>query len=56
MGQSEDLETTNLVNIYNAAHYYKEPSTGGWKDHTLPDKRGDLGRTIIPIAIGPHTF
>jgi len=33
-----------------------EPSTGAWKDESLPIKKGDLGRPIIPIAIGPHIF
>ena len=56
LGQPEDLETANLVDIHNAAHYYIQPSTGRWIDYTLPDKKGDLGRPIIPIAIGPHIF
>ena len=55
-GQPEDLETANLVDIHNAAFYYTEPSEGRWIDYTLPDKKGDLGRPIIPIAIGPHIF
>ena len=29
---------------------------GRWIDYTLPDKKGDLGRPIITIAIGPHIF
>ena len=29
---------------------------GRWIDYTLPDKKGDLGRPIIPIAIGSHIF
>ena len=29
---------------------------GKWIDYTLPDKKGDPGRPIIPIAIGPHIF
>ena len=33
-----------------------EQSMGRWIDYTLPDKKGDLGRPIIPIAIGPHIF
>ena len=33
-----------------------EPSTGRWIDYTLPDKKSDLGRPIIPIAIEPHIF
>jgi hypothetical protein len=28
LGQLKDLETTNLVDIHNAAYYYIEPSTG----------------------------
>ena len=27
LGQPEDLETANLVDIHNAAYYYTEPST-----------------------------
>ena len=56
LGQPRDLETTNLVDIHNAAYYYTEPSTGRWIDYTLPDKKGDIGRPVIPITIGPHTF
>ena len=56
LGQLEDLETANLVDIHNAAYYYTEPSTGRWIDYTLPEKKGDLGRPVIPIAIGPHIF
>jgi hypothetical protein len=33
-----------------------EPSTGRWIDYSLPIKKGDLGRPVIPIAIGPHIF
>ena len=53
LGQPRDLETTNLVDIHNA--YYMEPSMGRWIDYTLPEKN-DLGRPVIPIAIGPHIF
>jgi hypothetical protein len=56
LGQLEDLETTNLVDIHNAAFYYTQPSEGRWIDYSLPDKKGDLGRLVIPIAIGPHSF
>ena len=44
LGQPEDLETTNLVDIHNAAYYYMEPSMGRCIDYTLPDKKGDQGR------------
>ena len=56
LGQLEDLKTANLVDIHNAAYYYTEPSTGRWIDYTLPEKKSDSGRPIIPIAIGPHIF
>ena len=55
-GQPEDLETTNLVDIHNAAYYYMEPSTGMWIDYTLPKKKSGPGRPVIPITIGPHIF
>jgi hypothetical protein len=54
LGQPKDLETANLVDIHNAAYYYMEPSTERLIDYSLPDKKGDPGRPIIPIAIGPH--
>ena len=56
LGQPEDLETTNLFDIHNAAYYCIQPSTKRWIDYTLPEKKGVLGRPIIPIAIGPHIF
>ena len=56
LGQLEDLETTNLVDIHNAAYYYMEPSTGRWIDYTLLEKKSNLGRPVIPIAIEPHIF
>ena len=56
LGQLEDLETINLVDIHNAAFYYTQPSERRWIDYTLPDKKGDLGRPFIPITIGPHIF
>ena len=55
-GQPKDLKTTNLVDVYHAGYYYIEPSTGAQKDESLPIKTGDLGRLVIPIAIGPHIF
>ena len=33
-----------------------EQSMGRWIDYTLPEKKSDLGRPVIPIAIGPHIF
>ena len=55
LGQPKYLETTNLVDIHNAAYYYIQPLMGRWIDYTLPEKKSDP-RTIIPIAIGPHIF
>jgi hypothetical protein len=56
LGQLEDLETTNLVDIHNASYYYIQPSMGRWIDYSLPKKKSDPGRPIIPIAIGPQSF
>jgi hypothetical protein len=50
------LETTNLVDIHNVAYYYMEPSMGRWIDYTLPKKKSDLGRPVIPTTMGPHIF
>ena len=55
-GQLEDLETANLVDIHNVAYYCIQPSTGRWIDYTLPEKKSNLGRLVIPITIGPHIF
>ena len=54
LGQPEDLKTTNLIDIHNTTYYYIQPSTGRWIDYTLPKKKSDLWRPIIPITIGPH--
>jgi hypothetical protein len=51
----EDLETVNLVDIYNAEHYFTTPSRA-WVDDTLPMKKGDPRRPVIPISIGAYTF
>ena len=56
LGQPKDLETANLVDIHNATYYYTEPSMGRWIDYSLPKKKGDSGRPIIPITIRPHIF
>ena len=56
LGQPEDLETANLVDVHNAGYYYTGPSTGAWKDESLPVKKGDPGRLVIPKFIGPHIF
>ena len=56
LGQPEDLEIANLVDVHNAGYYYTEPSIGAWKDESMPVKKGDPGRLVVPIAIGPHIF
>ena len=55
-GQPEDLETVNLVDIHIAAFYYTQPSEGRWIDYSLPNKKGDPRRPVIPISIGHHIF
>jgi hypothetical protein len=56
LGQLEDLETTNLIDIHNATYYYTQPLEVKWIDYSLPNKKGDLGRPVIPISIGCHFF
>jgi hypothetical protein len=56
LGQPKELETTNLINIFNAGWYYRDRPSRGWKDDSMLEKKGDPGRPIIPIAIGPNTF
>ena len=40
LGQPEDLETANLVDVHNAGYYYTKPLIGAWKDESLPIKKG----------------
>jgi hypothetical protein len=54
--QPKNLETANLIDIHNVAYYYMDPLTGRWIDYTLLDEKCDLGRPVIPIAIGRHIF
>jgi len=56
LGEPEDLETANLVDIHNATQYRIEPVDVQWIEHSLPEKTGDLGRPVIPISIGCHSF
>ena len=51
LGQPKDLETTNLVNIHNAAYYCIQPSTGRWIDYTLPEKRAILEDLSSPSPL-----
>jgi hypothetical protein len=58
LGKPEDLEIENLVDIYNAGQYFTAPPKQWetWVDDTLPVKKEDPGRPIIPIRIGHHSF
>jgi hypothetical protein len=56
LGQPKDFKTVNLIDIHNAVFYYTQLSEGRWIDYTLPDKKGDPGRPVIPISIGCHIF
>jgi hypothetical protein len=56
LGQPEDLETANLIDIHNAANYYTQPAEVKLIDYSLPDKKGDPERHVIPISIGCHVF
>jgi hypothetical protein len=55
-GQPKDLETANLVDIFNAGSYWSDPISKGWNDETLPIKKGDSGRPVILISIGNMNF
>jgi hypothetical protein len=54
--QPKDLETINLVDIFHAGWYHLDQPSQGWKDESLPEKKSDPGRPVIPIAIGLHIF
>jgi hypothetical protein len=56
LGQPEELETVNLVDIINAGWYHRDYPSRGWRDDSMPEKKGDSGRPVIPISIGPHIF
>jgi hypothetical protein len=55
-GQPEELETTNLVNIFHAGWYHRDRPSGVWKDKITLEKKGDPGRPVIPISIGQNIF
>jgi hypothetical protein len=59
LGNLEELETTNLVDIFNTGEYFvapPRPLRPVWGEEGMPEKKGDLGRPIIPICIEAHTF
>ncbi|WP_228386136.1 hypothetical protein, partial [Pseudomonas helleri] len=50
-GQPIDgLETVNLVDIFNASTFWSDQPKGSWNDPSLPVKKGDPGRPVIPIS------
>jgi hypothetical protein len=56
LGQLEELETTNLVDIFHAGWYHRDRPSGVWKDEITPEKKGDPGRPVISISIGQNIF
>jgi hypothetical protein len=59
LGNLEELETANLVDIFNAGEYFiapPRPLRPVWGEEDMPEKKGDPGRPVIPIRIGAHTF
>jgi hypothetical protein len=56
LGQPEELESTNLVDIFNVGSYWSDPSIRGWNNKTLPIKKGDPGRLVILISTGSVNF
>jgi hypothetical protein len=58
-GNREELETTNLVDIFNKGEYFvapPRPLRPVWGEEDMPEKKGDPRRPVIPIRIGAHTF
>jgi hypothetical protein len=59
LGNPKELETTNLVDIFNAREYFiapPRPLRPVWGEEDMLEKKGDLGRPVIPIRIGAQTF
>jgi len=53
--QPKGLESTNLVDIFDAGNCWSNPIVEVITD-LLPVKRGDPGRPVIPISIGMVDF
>jgi len=53
--QPEGLESTNLVDMFDAGNYWSNPIVEVHND-LLPVKRADPGRPVIPISIGMVDF
>ena len=59
VGNLDELQTTNLVDIFNVGEYFVAPPRPWrptWEEGDMPEKKEDLGRPIIPISITAHTF
>jgi hypothetical protein len=55
----KELETMNLVDIFNVGEYFvapPRPLRSVWGEEDIPKKKGDPERPVIPICIGAHTF
>ena len=55
-GQPRELETANLVDIFNAGSYWSDPLKGTWLDSSLPNKKGDPRRPVILISVESANF
>jgi hypothetical protein len=53
--QPEGLKSANVVDIFDASAHWSNPA-GGWYDESLPIKKGDPRRPVIPISIGSTDF
>jgi hypothetical protein len=54
LGNPKELETANLVDIFNAGEHFvapHRPLRPVWGEEDMPEKKGDQGRPIIPIPI-----
>jgi hypothetical protein len=59
LGNQGELEIANLVDIFNAGEYFVAPPRPlrlVWGEEDMSEKKGDIGRPVIPIFIGAHTF
>jgi hypothetical protein len=57
LGQPEDLESTNLVDIYSTNLCSSKTEEGPrWTNWGMPAQRGDPRRPVITITIGAYTF
>jgi hypothetical protein len=55
----KELETANLLDIFNAGEYFVAPPRPlrlVWGEEDMSEKKGDPGAPVIPIRIRTHTF